>query len=243
MPRRVDRFAPRRATRHTETVQQLESWITTSKYPLHSRLPPERSLAESMQVSRGRLREALKFLEDEGRIWRCVGMGTFVGGRPRSILSRPEALGAATTLSEILEARSSIEPVIARLAAQRAQETDIRMIEHYSQAASKAQNWTDWERWDDLLHRAIVEASGNGLLINILDQLFRIKMHPRWTFKRADSFDAPLAQRYSQEHLAIISCITGRDGEGAEAAMRRHMLGLSLTVGPAISQSVRRPAA
>lgn len=214
----------------------------SARYPLHSRLPPERELATLLQIPRSKLREVLKLLEEEGRIWRRVGMGTFVGSRPRSTRSLPESLGAATTLSEILEARFLIEPLVARLAAQRAEQIDIAMIEQYSLAADKAQSWANWENWDELLHRAIVEASGNGILINTIDHLLRIKLHPKWTVQRAGKFDPALTARYGREHRAVISCIIGSDGEGAEAAMRRHMLGLSLTVGPAITRAGSRGA-
>lgn len=220
-------------------AKQLIEWIASARYPLHSRLPPERELATLLQMPRGKLREALKLLGEEGRIWRRVGMGTFVGGRPRSTRSLPESLGAATTLSEILEARFLIEPLVARLAAQRAERVDVAMIEQYSLAANKAQTWAHWEKWDELLHRAIAEASGNGVLINTVDQLLRIKLHSRWTVQQAGKFDPALTARYASEHHAVISCIIGHDGEGAEAAMRRHMLGLSLTVGPAIAQTAR----
>ena len=221
----------------SSAARQLTRWIASARYPMHSRLPPERELATLLKMPRGKLREALKLLEDEGRIWRRVGMGTFVGGRPRSIRSLPELLGAATTLSEILEARFLIEPLVARLAAQRAEQVDIAMIEQYFLAANKAQSWADWERWDELLHRAIVEASGNGILISTIDHLLRIKTHAKWTVQRAAEFDPALTARYGREHRAVVSCIIGGDGEGAEAAMRRHMLGLKLTVGPAIAQS------
>jgi len=220
-------------------AKQLTEWIASARYPLHSRLPPERKLADLLHLPRGKLREALQVLEDEGLIWRRVGMGTFVGGRPRSIRCHPESLGAATTLTEILEARALIEPIVARLCAQRAGRADIVMIEQYSAFANKARTWAEWEKWDGLLHAAIAEASGNGLLINTIDQLFRIKMHPRWTFRRAAHFDPVLSARYAAEHRAVISCILGRDGDGAEDAMRRHMLGLSMTVGPTISNGAR----
>ena len=221
-------------------ARQLSDWITTARYPLHSRLPTERELTIMLRLPRGKIRGALRILEDDGRIWRRVGIGTFVGGHPRLIGSCPETLAAVTSLTDILEARSAIEPIIARLSAQRAGQADVVMIEQYAAMADKARNWANWEKWDDLLHRAIAEASGNGLLISIIDQLLRIKTHPRWTIERAAKFDPALAARYGREHHAIISCVIGRDGEGAEAAMRRHMLGLSLTIGPAVSSSAAR---
>lgn len=71
----------------SSAAEQLTKWIASARYPMHGRLPPERELAGLLAMPRAKLREALKLLEEEGRIWRRVGMGTFVGGRPRSIRS------------------------------------------------------------------------------------------------------------------------------------------------------------
>ena len=220
----------------TEAVKVLSDWLDSARFPIHSRLPPERKLAETLRISRGKVREALFQLETDGRIWRHVGMGTFVGCRPSSLRSTPEALGGATTLTEILEARAAIEPVVARLAATRAEASELTMIEKYHDLARKAATWSDWEQWDNFFHRAVAEASGNGILISTIDQLLRIKMHPRWTVKKAAAFDQGLVRRYSEEHVALLSAIANRDPEDAEAAMRRHMHGLSLTVGPIVTR-------
>jgi DNA-binding FadR family transcriptional regulator len=220
-------------------LDRLSALLASATYPLHSRLPPERELAEMLKLPRGQVRAALKHLEDEGRIWRRVGMGTFVGGRPRSVQSRPESLGGETTLNELFEMRSLVEPMAAGLAALRAEKADIDMMREYSDRADRARNWAEWEKWDELLHRAIVEASGNGLLINTIDQLLRIKAHPRWTITRASAFDPALTARYGREHAALIYRISEQDSEGAKAAMQAHMLGVSMTVGPAISNKGR----
>ena len=149
--------------RTNSAVAQLSDLLTSATYPLHSRLPPERELAETLDIPRGKVREALKRLEDEGRIWRRVGMGTFVGGRPRSIRSRPESLSGETTLNELFEMRSLVEPIVASLAALRAEKADIAMMRHYSARADTATNWADWEKWDELLHRAIAHQGPSPL--------------------------------------------------------------------------------
>jgi DNA-binding FadR family transcriptional regulator len=144
-------------------------------------------------------------------------------------------LGGATTLNEILEARSSIEPIVARLAALRAEAHELSMISRYFLLARKSSSWSDWEHWDQLFHRAVADASGDGILISTVDQLLRIKMHPRWSVTKSATFDAALVKRYCDEHAGVVSAITNRDPNGAEAAMRRHMLGLSLTIGPVLT--------
>jgi len=109
-------------------------------------------------LSRGMVREALQVLEDNGRVWRRVGLGTFVIGHPHLIGSSVEPPAAVISLTDILKARTAGEPIVTRLSAQRAAHAEIVMIEHHVAKADKARDWAEWEKWDDLLHRVVVEA-------------------------------------------------------------------------------------
>lgn len=217
-------------------AETLAEWIASARYPIHSRLPAERDLVKMLGVSRGTLRDALEQLESEGIVWRQVGIGTYVGSRPASIVGSLQALSVSTTLAEILEARLSFEPIVARFAAVRAQSPELAMMSNYLAAGSEAQNWGDWEKWDELFHRAVTEASGNGILIKTIDQIFRIKTHARWTVRTTPEFDPRLVGRYSQEHEKVFDAIKSRDPDLAEQAMKAHIKALTLTIGPVIAK-------
>lgn len=231
------RSNPKTSREGCRVTEDLSEFLSSDRYPLHSRLPPERQLCKLLEVSRTALRHGLDELEREGQIWRHVGKGTFVGGRPQSVQSCAEALGADTTLSELLEARTLIEPQAARLAALRAELPDLTRIKRYESLAAIAENWASWDRWDELFHRGIAEASGNGLIISIVDQIIRVKKQTRWAITRAKMFDPDLRDRYSHEHFAIIVSIEAHDLKGAESAMGRHMQGISSSIGPVISRT------
>ena len=158
-------------------------------------------------------------------------------GRPQSVQSCAKALGADTTLSELLEARTLIEPQAARLAALRAEPADLTRMKRYEACAAAAEDWASWDRWDELFHRGIVEATGNGLMISIVDQILRVKKQTRWTITRAGMFDPNLRNRYSSEHRAVVASIEAHDLKGAENAMNRHMQGISSSIGPVISRA------
>ena len=57
---------------------QLRRSIVEGAYGFSDRLPAERHLAETFDVSRGTIREALRRLEELGMVTREIGSGTFV---------------------------------------------------------------------------------------------------------------------------------------------------------------------
>ena len=57
---------------------QLRRSILEGVYEFSDRLPAERQLAETFNVSRGTIREALRRLEELGMVTREIGSGTFV---------------------------------------------------------------------------------------------------------------------------------------------------------------------
>lgn len=226
---------PRKPSAADAVAANLIDWIASARFPLHSRLPPERVLCQQLGVGRATLRHALLSLEAQGRIWRHVGKGTFVGGRPASVLSDAIALSAEATLPEMLEVRMMVEPTVARLAAVRASAADLVLIEKYHRQAARASDWGCFVHWDELFHRGLAEAGGNALMISIIDHLFRIKRNSRWCITRARKFDPTLRRRYAAHHDEIVSAVCDRDGDEAEAAMRRHVESIARTTGPALA--------
>src|SRR5882757_8401889 len=66
------RSGPETGREVRRVTADLAEYLSSDRYPLHSRLPPERQLCELLQVSRTALRNGLEELEREGRIWRHV---------------------------------------------------------------------------------------------------------------------------------------------------------------------------
>lgn len=63
---------------YLQIAQQLREHILNGDYPLNSRIPTEKELAAALEVSRPTVRQALTLLEQEGRLTRVKGSGTFV---------------------------------------------------------------------------------------------------------------------------------------------------------------------
>lgn len=112
-----------------EVGAYVERLIDTELSP-GDRLPPERELAALLHVSRTSVREAMGELERRRRIERTPGRGTTVLPRPAtsSELERDLVLTTAE-LADVAELRLVVEPQIAGLAATRATDADLVLLE------------------------------------------------------------------------------------------------------------------
>jgi GntR family transcriptional regulator len=112
---------------HLTIAEQVAATIASGKLAPGMRLPPERQLAESLGVSRMKVRQALGDLERDGLLRRVVGRagGTFVRDpedaaaasgdtRARGISAELRRQGGATSVESI---SAEIEPAGKRVAA------------------------------------------------------------------------------------------------------------------------------
>jgi DNA-binding FadR family transcriptional regulator len=198
-------FTPVR-TRHTfeEAAEQIADRIRAGELRHGDKLPPERDLAVRMEISRPTLREAVRILVDAAvlEVRRGPGGGMFVASdvvpveliRRRSELRREE-------VSHVLEARRLIEPGVAQLAAQRADEEDFaalaRSIATMREIVERGYRPDDEDRFlqlDMQFHLAMARAARNPSVESLMRALFRqleiardMAMHlptvPEWTIE------------------------------------------------------------
>lgn len=210
-------------------VAQVEDMIAAGILKEGRKLPSERDLAETMRVSRPKLREALQTLEERGLVYTRHGEGTFVAPLTGQAMS-PALLALygrhEPAFYDYLEYRREQEGFAARLAAQRATSADkerIAQILNDMQAAFDADDGEAARLTDFQLHTAIVDASQNATLIHmmasILDLTRQGVFYNRDTLKSiVGSTEALLAQ-----HMELGQAILAGDAPRAERAAERHM--------------------
>jgi DNA-binding FadR family transcriptional regulator len=205
-------------------VAQLRAFLATRMDPAEGRLPPERELADMLGVSRNELRKALAALEEQGQIWRQVGKGTFLGSRPIDTVADIAAMARRTSPAEVMQARLSLEPEIARLAALHAKPEQLVAMRTCLERQHSAATWREYESWDNRLHRTIAEATQNALLLGLLDTLNAVRRAVTWGRLRPPDRARPAAEHHSfAEHAAIVESISQRDMAAAATAMRKHL--------------------
>jgi len=80
--------------------EYLEKKIENGKYKAGDKLPSENKLSKSLDVSRASLREALRVLEEEGKIIKQQGIGTFVNKPTPKFKKGIEKLNSVTETIE-----------------------------------------------------------------------------------------------------------------------------------------------
>jgi DNA-binding FadR family transcriptional regulator len=196
-------------------------------------LPRETDIAERFSVSRGVARECIRGLEERGLITVRHGRGATVN--PPSAWNEfdPDVLGAllegpkaVDVLSEYIECRRILEVEAAGLAAERASDDALdalraaygRMEESTHQVLSASAEQLFHEA-DIAFHEALVAATGNRALGNLVDRLHSALLTARYPLARPEY----RVERALPEHHRILSAIESGDTDEARAAMRDHL--------------------
>ncbi len=195
------------------------------------RLPPERELCGQLGVSRSDLRKALAGMEADGLIWRHVGRGTFLGARPVHNLDDIAFLGQLANSEQLIDARLTLEPEMARLAAQKATRGDIDAIRTCCDRCRAALEWRSYEAWDGNVHHAIAQATHNKLIVHLYDTLNAVRRSIVWGQMRSTGRPAPDHPSFA-EHDAIHAAIVARDADAAADLMRDHLMSVRVRVLP-----------
>jgi DNA-binding FadR family transcriptional regulator len=202
---------------------QLQAFLAQLEPGEEGRLPAERELCEILGVSRGALRKALAIAESEGRIWRHVGKGTFLGTKPADNPTDISNIANYASPAEVLRARLLIEPMLAAEAALNASASDLAELQLCAKRAREADTWRRYENWDNRFHSVIANATQNKVLVMTFDNLNNVRRTVAWG-RRRDGSTRPSPNHHSfKEHDAIVQAILDRDSAVADWAMRQHI--------------------
>ncbi|MDR6952346.1 DNA-binding GntR family transcriptional regulator [Ancylobacter sp. 3268] len=174
----------------------------------------ERQLAQSLGVSRTPVREAMAQLEREGFVHSVPRRGIYVVRKTKR------------EVIEMIQVWAALESLAARLITQHASDEEIAtlraMFATFEDGAPHAK-LDEYSEVNIQFHQAIIAMGGNGILINLAENLFtHMRMIRRKTIAEEDRAD-----RSIQDHLAIIQSLEARDTDTAEVLVRNHALGLA----------------
>ncbi|MEL7544045.1 MAG: FadR/GntR family transcriptional regulator [Pseudomonadota bacterium] len=204
-------------------VARIRHAIETGVFSDGDKLPPERDLATSFGSARSTIRKALDQLEIDGLVRRRVGSGTFV-------TYRDEVHGVAGEISDLIsplqliEARTAIEPHLARLASIHANQRDIISMEQSLIALELASADKDlWTRLDGEFHTAIARCARNPLLLQVYEHINDVRGHALWGVMKDKVLSNEQMDAYNRQHRAIFEAIRTRDTAVVAELIREHL--------------------
>lgn len=219
-----------RRPRLSDTItDQIEGLIATGKLKPGDRLPPERDLAQQLDVSRPSLREALLILESRGLLQARRGGGFSVTDVTAPTITDPLVhllQRHPETVDDILELRHGLECVAAEFAALRATEADGKRLRDIVGAMKRRRTEVDPLEDTDRdvdFHMAVAEASHNVALVHVMRGIFNLMRINMLRSREALCHQAENVTLLDQQHAEIAKAIAARDPAAARAAANIHL--------------------
>lgn len=196
-----------------QIVDQIEAKIDSGKFSPGSRLPPERVLAETFNVSRPTVREAIIALEVREKIEVKTGSGVYVLKKAKN--KQQHEINAF----EVTQARALIEGEVAALAAASINESELEELEETLHAMQKGEYV---EEADRRFHHIIAHATRNKAMILAVENLWALRS---LTPKIVDDYNSVCSKdsiKIIDEHTAIFNALKQGDVAQARQAMHNH---------------------
>jgi GntR family transcriptional regulator, transcriptional repressor for pyruvate dehydrogenase complex len=204
-----------------EIARDILGGICKDGLQVGSQLPGEAQMLAKYGVGRGSLREALRILEVHGviKIKAGPGGGPVVTGATTRDFGRMATIffqAGGMTFRDLIDLRLILEPMGARLAAERADPT---LIQELLATETSTKNDAEYLRTSEAFHRQVARMSNNAMLSMIshaMEDIFH---------DRVAGMLFPPGQRDEvvKAHEDIARAIADRDGDRAEKLMRDHM--------------------
>lgn len=174
----------------------------------------ERQLAQDFGISRTPVREAMAQLEREGFVRSVPRRGVYIVRKTKK------------EVIELITAWAALESMAARLITENAIDADIAALRRMFATFENGQILAHLDEYSEVniqFHQAIIQMSGNSVLIQMAENLFtHMRMIRRKTIVEKDR-----AIKSIRDHMNIIEALEARDTARAEELVRTHALGLA----------------
>ncbi len=210
--------------RYRIVADAIAEHIYRGEFKVGDRLPPERELAETYDVSRPVIREALIALEISGLVEVRRSAGVYVN-RIRDQPLQVNVFERGVNPFELIDARRLIECQNVAEAAKIITDRELLGLEQALQHMKDS--FTDLERYEEYdrgFHILIAKAARNTLLTAVIDNLWALHTRGRiWNQLHKFIPREKLHGDRLDEHVAIYQALKLHDPDRARQAMDVHL--------------------
>jgi GntR family transcriptional regulator, transcriptional repressor for pyruvate dehydrogenase complex len=221
-PLPTGRYKIERTDIYRAVLERIQTYIVDQGIQPGERLPSERELAELLSVSRVTVRQALKVLEDVGKIETVHGSGSYLKAVTHERLMR-ELCGDRKLDLDLVR---DLIPVRAALDCKALQAMASVYRPHFMKklrgiVEKRGPHGASADAWslDLRLEAAFAELSGNTLLANL-----QAAVHELWAYAWTGMGLAPANPGdFHAEHLELLDAIDAQDWPLAETLLAAHV--------------------
>jgi Transcriptional regulators len=205
-------------------ADDILSMITIDKrFTSGDKLPNENELSAELQISRTTLREAIRILVSHNVLEIRRGKGTFI--TDNKDLNENFGLDSLSNMrldvKDLYEMRLIFEPKTAYYAAKRASDKEIERILYYGRLEEeKILNNEDRTEVEQAFHNSIAKATHNEFMNKLMPIIYKAIYKGVLLSDEKET----VVQDTLKDHKTIMEFISNRDAEGAETAMKLHIL-------------------
>lgn len=211
-------------------ADQILKQIKNGPYKPGTKLPPERVLAEQMEVGRPSVREAISALQIVGILESRPGDGSYVTdsiGFDELMLSAFDVLEESDSPFDILQVRKAIEIGIIYLAIKMATDEDIQEIKSawkQKYERGKKGDYAGFIGYGREFHIAIARAAKIQAVEAVMEKLLKITHQPLWVHMRQNYYteDPTRIEPMLELHNDIMRALEERNAEVAIRLIEKH---------------------
>ncbi|MCU1570608.1 MAG: hypothetical protein JWR33_1349 [Naasia sp.] len=203
-------------------AERLLSAVNDGSLKPGEQLPTELELAAQLGIGRTSLREAIQRLRTIGVLEVRNGLGTFVVDRTRMepVHSFVQwSVANEFEVTEVFEARLSLEVSAAGLAGERASEEEIAALQAAALRHRSARGIEELIDTDEEFHTALVRCAGNALVA----RLYAMLVPGLRDFRRMSLAIPASAERSAHTHDAIVDAVAAHDPFQSRSATLEHL--------------------
>ncbi|KAB7707028.1 FCD domain-containing protein [Bacillus aerolatus] len=220
---------------YEEVADALLDSIRSGELKPGDKLDSVQQLAESFQVGRSAIREALTSLRAMGLIELRQGEGTYVNEFSPTDIAFPiqsAILMNKEDIFHLLEVRKMLEAGVASIAAEKRTTEDLAKIQTaLEEMKEHSGDILLGEKADLNFHLALAEATRNPLLVSLMNHVSDLMAESMRETRRICLYteEATIEKLY-EEHEAIFKAIVERQSEQAALEMRVHLHNVETTL-------------
>lgn len=210
---------------YARVIEHFRKRIISGDLKPGDKLPPEREIADMLEVSRHSVREAIRIMDMTGIISSRQGSGNYITCEFQKSITETFAMMAAMNqidYRQISQVRYSLERLALSLALDHGGKRSIKQMEECVARLDKSTDDRVNAELDKRIHYTLAEASGNTLLLNVLEAcsgvIDEFIKDMRYEILRTEERKGML----NECHRELVQAMREKNEEKGQKALKKH---------------------